>query len=50
MGDLRRLTWRQVSDAGIEVEPGKTQHSTGTKILIPITSEIKDVLERARHW
>lgn len=37
-----------VSDAGIEVEPAKTQHSTGAKILIPITPEIKDVLERAR--
>src|SRR5438552_1304970 len=49
MGDLRRLTWRQIDDdVGIEVEPAKTQHSTGAKILIPITPAIKQVLERAR--
>jgi integrase len=48
MGDLRQLTWRQITEDGIEVEPAKTQHSTGAKILIPVTPEIREVLERAR--
>jgi integrase len=48
MGDLRQLTWRQITDDGIEVGPAKTQHSTGAKILIPVTPGIREVLERAR--
>lgn len=44
-GDLLALTWRQVTEAGIEVKTGKT----GADLLFEVTPELRSVLERAKR-
>jgi len=46
--DARLLQWADVGDCEILVEPSKTRGSSGAKIAIGITPEIRAVLDRAR--
>lgn len=45
--DLRAITWREVDlDAGLIARP---RHKTGTRLRLPISAPLKDVLERHRQ-
>lgn len=46
--DARSLRWTDVGDDEILIEPTKTRHSSGAKIAITITPDIRAVLERAK--
>jgi integrase len=46
--DARSLKWTDVSDDEILIEPTKTRHSSGAKIAIVITPDIRAVLDRAK--
>jgi integrase len=48
--DIRRLLWSQVRDDAIAFKPSKTAGSSGAKVLVPITPDIRWVLERARAF
>ena len=45
--DLRAITWKEVDlDAGLIARP---RHKTGTRLRLPISAPLKDVLERQRQ-
>jgi integrase len=46
--DVRLLQWSNVGETEILIEPTKTRDSSGAKIAVEITPDIKAVLERAR--
>jgi integrase len=46
--DIRLLRWAQISAEAIEITPTKTERSSGASVAVPVTPEIKAVLERAR--
>ena len=47
--DVRLLTWSQVGEREILVEPSKTRHSSDAKMSVTITPEIQAVLDRVRN-
>ncbi len=46
--DARSLKWTDVGEDEILIEPTKTRHSSGAKIAIVITPDIRAVLDRAK--
>ena len=46
--DARSLRWTDVGEDEIVIEPTKTRDSSGAKIAIVITADIRGVLERAK--
>ncbi|CAG9177595.1 tyrosine-type recombinase/integrase [Cupriavidus pampae] len=48
IGDLLALNWTQVSDEGIMFHPAKTVNSSGVRMLIMMTPELKATLEGAK--
>jgi integrase len=48
IGDLLALKWSQVSDEGILFEPAKTKRSSGVRVPVAMTRQLKAMLERAR--
>jgi len=45
--DLRGLTWKEVDlEAGLIARP---RHKTGTRLRLPISAPLREVLERQRH-
>lgn len=48
IGDLLALNWQDVTDEGIYFHPSKTVNSSGVRLLIEMTPELKDTLDLAR--
>jgi len=48
IGDLLALNWQNVSDEGISFHPSKTVNSTGVRLLIEMTPDLRETLDRAR--
>ncbi|KGE07939.1 integrase [Burkholderia gladioli] len=48
IGDLLALNWQNVSDDGISFHPSKTVNSSGVRLLIEMTPDLKETLDRAR--
>ncbi len=48
IGDLLALNWSDVSDEGIMFHPAKTVNSSGVRMLIVMTPELKATLEGAK--
>lgn len=46
--DVRLLTHNQFAEAGVEFKPTKTERSSGQRVTIPITDEIREVVDRAK--
>lgn len=46
--DVRRLLLTQIRDDAIAFRPSKTAHSSGARVLVPLTPSIREVLERAK--
>lgn len=49
VGDLLMLEWTDVKPNGIYFEPGKTEGSTGVKILIEWTPKLRAVVDRLKN-
>lgn len=47
-GDLLRLTMSDLQDDGIHVMPGKTEHSTGKRLIIEWTDELRAYVGMAK--
>lgn len=47
-GDLLRLTMSDLKDDGIHVEPGKTEDSTGVRLIIAWTDELRSAVAAAK--
>lgn len=47
-GDLLRLSMRDITDDGIAVQPSKTAHSSGLKLVIEWTDELREAVEAAK--
>ncbi len=45
--DVRLLKWSQVGQEFIEFIPTKTEHSSGSRVAIPLSASLRDVLTRA---
>jgi len=48
IGDLLALNWLNVSDDGIMFHPAKTVNSSGVRLLIEMTADLKATLESAK--
>ncbi|WP_236903685.1 tyrosine-type recombinase/integrase [Cupriavidus malaysiensis] len=48
IGDLLALNWSEVSDEGILFHPAKTVNSSGVRMLIEMTPDLKATLESAK--
>ncbi|MCA8482075.1 tyrosine-type recombinase/integrase [Burkholderia multivorans] len=48
IGDLLALNWQNVSDEGISFHPSKTVNSSGVRLLIEMTPDLRETLDRAR--
>lgn len=48
IGDLLALNWPNVTDDGIMFHPAKTVNSSGVRLLIEMTSDLKATLESAK--
>ncbi|WP_230948690.1 tyrosine-type recombinase/integrase [Burkholderia multivorans] len=48
IGDLLALNWRNVSEEGISFHPSKTVNSSGVRLLIEMTRNLRETLDRAR--
>jgi integrase len=46
--DVRLLQWTQIGEASIRFRPTKTSRSSGVQVDVPLTPEIRAVIERAR--
>lgn len=46
--ELRLLRWNQIKPDGIHFTPTKTEASTGKSVIVPMTDEIRDALDRAK--
>lgn len=49
IGDLLDLTWSDVSEEGVYFHPAKTVNSTGVKMLIEMTPELREVLDTLKN-
>lgn len=49
IGDLLAMEWSMLGQHGILFEPGKTQHSTGVRVLIEWTPKLRAVIDRLRN-
>lgn len=47
-GDLLRLTMSNLQDDGIHVTPGKTEHSTGKRLIIEWSAELREAVAMAK--
>lgn len=47
VSDVLKIRYADLTEDGIEFQPQKTRNSTGTKICVGWTSELKEVVERA---
>ncbi len=47
-GDLLRLTMSNLQDDGIHVTPGKTEHSTGKRLIIEWSDELREAVAMAK--
>jgi integrase len=50
IGDLLRLRWQDVNDAGIDFRPAKTVNSTGVRLRVARSPDLDALLERARAF
>lgn len=50
ISDLLRIRWSDVSDEGVEFHPAKTVNSSGVRLRVEMTPELKGVLERAKAF
>src|SRR5260364_353067 len=50
IGDLLALKWSDVSEEGVLFKPRKTAKSTGVIVPVKMTSQLQNILERARHF
>src|SRR5260363_179078 len=50
MRNLLALKWSDVSEEGVLVKPRKTAKSTGVIVPVKMTSQLQNILERARHF
>ncbi len=48
IGDPLALNWQNVSDEGISFHPSKTVNSSGVRLLIEMTPDLRETLDRAR--
>ncbi|MFC4519058.1 tyrosine-type recombinase/integrase [Cupriavidus pinatubonensis] len=48
IGDLLALNWSNVSDEGIMFHPAKTVNSSGVRMLVEMTAELRATLEGAK--
>lgn len=48
IGDLLALNWSDVSDEGIMFHPAKTVNSSGVRMLVEMTSDLKATLDSAK--
>ncbi|WP_155524205.1 tyrosine-type recombinase/integrase [Burkholderia sp. PAMC 28687] len=48
IGDLLALNWQDVSDEGIYFHPSKTVNSSGVRLLITMTPELRATLDSAK--
>ncbi|ALX47087.1 integrase [Burkholderia humptydooensis] len=48
IGDLLALNWQNVSDEGISFHPSKTVNSSGVRLLIEMTDDLRATLDQAR--
>ncbi|MDZ4056035.1 MAG: tyrosine-type recombinase/integrase [Polynucleobacter sp.] len=46
--EVRLLRWDQVTPEGITFKPTKTEKTSGIKVMIPMTSALREVLDRAK--
>lgn len=46
--DIRLLRWQQIDEEAIHFKPTKTAKSSGAKVRVPITTDVADVLARAK--
>ena len=46
--DIRLMRIDEITPAGIAIEPTKTENSSGMKVLLPITADIKRVLDKIK--
>jgi len=49
IGDLLALNWQDVSDEGIYFRPNKTVNSSGVRLLIEMTPDLRATLEDAKR-
>lgn len=49
IGDLLSLEWSDIKKDGIHFEPGKTEDSTGVRIVIRWTAKLEALIERLRN-
>lgn len=48
IGDLLALNWSDVSDEGISFRPAKTVNSTGVRLLVAMSPDLRDTLDAAK--
>ncbi|AGZ32611.1 phage integrase family site specific recombinase [Burkholderia pseudomallei] len=48
IGDLLALNWQDVSDDGISFRPSQTVNRSGVRLLIEMTPDLQETLNRAR--
>jgi integrase len=48
-GDLLRLTMSDLQDDGIHVQPGKTEHTTGKRLIYEWSEELKEAVAMAKN-
>nr|WP_244133290.1 tyrosine-type recombinase/integrase [Burkholderia gladioli] len=48
IGDLLALNWQNVSDEGISFHPSKSVNSNGVRLLIEMTPDLRETLDRVR--
>lgn len=48
IGDLLALNWQDVTDEGIYFHPSKTVNSSGVRMLVEMTPDLRETLDQAR--